>query len=251
MCASPSASTWKVSPSSGVSARSSGASPESWATGRRRLEADVVAVCEVLLAGGASELILLDNHGGNTVNFAPEVFPPRARTETWQAFYDLLGYTRSTPCFRWATTRAAGSTASLAEDVPAGPTAAGRRRADLRKPRPRMGCAGPTTRHHGQRPPPGNARLAGGDALPRRTAIAGTSRDDSGCSKHRARVSTRSARLPRCVLDRAFSSRPAIIAPSDVRFEANTSGPARSSRPCPPPVGSASTRSSSAFDVED
>ena len=44
--------------------------------------------CEGLLAGGASELILLDNHGGNTVNVTPEVLPPGARTETWHV-YDL------------------------------------------------------------------------------------------------------------------------------------------------------------------
>lgn len=65
-----------------------GCFPEYWATGRPRLEADVIAVCEGLLAGGASELILLDNHGGNTVNFAPDVLPPGARTETWHV-YDL------------------------------------------------------------------------------------------------------------------------------------------------------------------
>jgi D-amino peptidase len=65
-----------------------GCFPEYWATGRPRLEADVVAACEGLLAGGASELILLDNHGGNTVNFAPEALPHGARTETWHV-YDL------------------------------------------------------------------------------------------------------------------------------------------------------------------
>ena len=60
-----------------------GCFPEYWATGRPALEADVAAACDGLLAGGATELILLDNHGGNTVNFAPEVLPPGARTETW------------------------------------------------------------------------------------------------------------------------------------------------------------------------
>ena len=65
-----------------------GCFPEYWTTGRPSLEADVVAACEGLLAGGATELIVLDNHGGNTVNVAPEVLPPGARTETWHV-YDL------------------------------------------------------------------------------------------------------------------------------------------------------------------
>lgn len=65
-----------------------GCFPEYWVTGRPSLEADVTAACEGLLAGGATELILLDNHGGNKVNFGPEVLPPGARTETWHV-YDL------------------------------------------------------------------------------------------------------------------------------------------------------------------
>lgn len=45
-----------------------GCLPEYWETGKPRLEADVAAACEGLLAGGAAELVVLDNHGGNTVN---------------------------------------------------------------------------------------------------------------------------------------------------------------------------------------
>ena len=60
-----------------------GCMPEYWETGKPRLEADVGAVCEGLLAGGASELVVLDNHGGNTVNVAADSLPAGARLETW------------------------------------------------------------------------------------------------------------------------------------------------------------------------
>ena len=65
-----------------------GCMPEYWQTGKRRLEADVAAACEGLLAGGASELVVLDYHGGNTVNVSPESLPAAARLETWHV-YDL------------------------------------------------------------------------------------------------------------------------------------------------------------------
>jgi D-amino peptidase len=63
-----------------------GCLPEYWATGRPRLEADVRAACEGLLAGGASELVVLDNHGGNTLNVSPEALPDGAKLETWRDF---------------------------------------------------------------------------------------------------------------------------------------------------------------------
>ncbi len=63
-----------------------GCMPEYWETGKPRLEADVRAVCEGLLAGGASELVVLDNHGGNTVNVAAASLPPGARLETWNVY---------------------------------------------------------------------------------------------------------------------------------------------------------------------
>jgi D-aminopeptidase len=65
-----------------------GCFPEYWQTGKPGLEADVAAACEGLLAGGASELVVLDNHGGNTVNVSPESLPAGARLETWHV-YDL------------------------------------------------------------------------------------------------------------------------------------------------------------------
>ena len=65
-----------------------GCMPKYWETGKPRLEADVSAACEGLLAGGASELVVLDNHGGNTVNVSPESLPHGARLETWHV-YDL------------------------------------------------------------------------------------------------------------------------------------------------------------------
>ena len=63
-----------------------GCLPEYWETGKPRLEADVVAACEGLLAGGASGLVVLDNHGGNTVNVSPDALPPGVRLQTWRDF---------------------------------------------------------------------------------------------------------------------------------------------------------------------
>ena len=63
-----------------------GCLPEYWETGKPRLEADVFAACQGLLAGGASELVVLDNHGGNTVNVSAEALPAGARLEGWRDF---------------------------------------------------------------------------------------------------------------------------------------------------------------------
>ena len=63
-----------------------GSLPEYWHTGKPRLEDDVAAVCEGLLAAGASELVVLDNHGGNAVNVSAEALPSGARLETWRDF---------------------------------------------------------------------------------------------------------------------------------------------------------------------
>jgi D-aminopeptidase len=60
------------------------ACPEYWLTGKRRLEEEVAAACEGLLAGGADEVVVLDNHGsGNPANIAAGSLPPGARLETW------------------------------------------------------------------------------------------------------------------------------------------------------------------------
>jgi D-aminopeptidase len=61
--------------------------PEYWEMGRPRLEADVAAACEGLLAGGASEVAVLDNHAsGNTFNIWSESLPAGARLEQWNVF---------------------------------------------------------------------------------------------------------------------------------------------------------------------
>lgn len=61
--------------------------PEYWRTGRPRFEADVAAACEGLLAGGATEVVVLDNHAsGNPVNISAESLPGGARLETWNLF---------------------------------------------------------------------------------------------------------------------------------------------------------------------
>ena len=68
-----------------------GCLPEYWQTGKPRLEDDVAAACEGLLAAGTSDLVVLDNHGGNTVNVSAEALPAGARLETWRDF-DLLDH---------------------------------------------------------------------------------------------------------------------------------------------------------------
>jgi D-amino peptidase len=63
------------------------ACPEYWQTGKPRLEADTVAAAEGLLAGGADEVIVLDNHAsGNRENVSAGCLPSGARLETWHVF---------------------------------------------------------------------------------------------------------------------------------------------------------------------
>jgi D-aminopeptidase len=60
---------------------------EYWARGTRLLEADVAAAAEGLLTGGASEVVVLDNHGsGNPENVPAASLPKSARLETWHVF---------------------------------------------------------------------------------------------------------------------------------------------------------------------
>jgi D-amino peptidase len=60
---------------------------EYWLTGKARIEADTVAAVEGLVAGGADEVIVLDNHGsGNPQNVSAECLPGAARLETWHVF---------------------------------------------------------------------------------------------------------------------------------------------------------------------
>ena len=60
---------------------------EYWATGKPRLEDDVAAACRGLLAGGADEVVVLDNHAsGNTYNVWPDALPSGARLEEWNVF---------------------------------------------------------------------------------------------------------------------------------------------------------------------
>jgi D-aminopeptidase len=60
------------------------ACPEYWLTGKHRYEAEVAAACEGLLAGGATEVVVLDNHAsGNPANIDAAALPAGARLETW------------------------------------------------------------------------------------------------------------------------------------------------------------------------
>jgi D-amino peptidase len=61
--------------------------PAYWETGRPRMNAEVAAAAAGLLAGGASEVVVLDNHGsGNPFNLRQDALPAGARLETWNVF---------------------------------------------------------------------------------------------------------------------------------------------------------------------
>jgi D-aminopeptidase len=63
------------------------ACPEYWETGKPYYEAEVAAACEGLLAGGATEVVVLDNHAsGNPENIAANALPAGARLETWNVW---------------------------------------------------------------------------------------------------------------------------------------------------------------------
>src|SRR3954466_4562613 len=63
------------------------ACPECWETGKPLYEAAVAAACEGLLAGGATEVVVLDNHAsGNPANIAADALPAGARLETWNVW---------------------------------------------------------------------------------------------------------------------------------------------------------------------
>jgi D-amino peptidase len=64
---------------------------EYWQTGKAWIEADTLAAVEGLIAGGADDVVVLDNHGsGNPQNVSAECLPPAAHLETWHVF-DLPG----------------------------------------------------------------------------------------------------------------------------------------------------------------
>jgi len=61
--------------------------PEYWRSGKAAIEADARAAAEGLLEAGASEVIVLDNHGsGNPENVSAASLPAGARLETWNVF---------------------------------------------------------------------------------------------------------------------------------------------------------------------
>lgn len=63
------------------------ARPEYWRTGKPAIEADTVAAAQGLLDGGATEVVVLDNHGsGNPINVSADCLPDGARLETWDVF---------------------------------------------------------------------------------------------------------------------------------------------------------------------
>ena len=63
------------------------ACPEYWETGRPRYEEEVAAACVGLLAGGATDVVVLDNHAsGNPANIAAAALPAGARLETWNVW---------------------------------------------------------------------------------------------------------------------------------------------------------------------
>lgn len=60
---------------------------EYWQSGRQAMQDDVAAAARGLLAGGASEVVILDNHGsGNTYNLVDDGLPDHTGLETWNVF---------------------------------------------------------------------------------------------------------------------------------------------------------------------
>jgi D-amino peptidase len=61
--------------------------PEYWESGRAAYTADVVAAAEGLLDGGATEVVVLDNHAsGNPRNLLLDRLPAGVREESWNVF---------------------------------------------------------------------------------------------------------------------------------------------------------------------
>ena len=54
------------------------ACPEYWRTGRGKATADAAAAAAGLLAGGATEVVIGDNHGAGWPNLIAAALPPRA-----------------------------------------------------------------------------------------------------------------------------------------------------------------------------
>jgi D-aminopeptidase len=68
------------------------ACPEYWELGKPRFQEEVAAACEGLMAGGATEIVVLDNHGGgNPANISANALPAGARLETWN-LWDVPQY---------------------------------------------------------------------------------------------------------------------------------------------------------------
>ena len=60
---------------------------EYWERGKAFMEADAAAAAAGLLEGGATEVVVLDNHGsGNPINVGAASLPRGARLETWHVF---------------------------------------------------------------------------------------------------------------------------------------------------------------------
>ena len=85
------------------------ACPEYWETGKPHYEVEVAAACEGLLAGGATEVIVLDNHAsGNPANISPQrSLPARGSSRGMSGTFPS---TVSTRCSRWAITLVAAWT---------------------------------------------------------------------------------------------------------------------------------------------
>jgi len=154
---------------------------EYWATGKPRMEAETAAAAEGLLAAGATEVIVLDNHGsGNPENVSPECLPAGTRLETWNVF-DLPAHDVDGMLQVGYHARGGVNGFHLAHLCP-GLAPAGRWRTRLGESRASLGGGCAHARHRGQRLASRHARLAVRHPISGRAALASAETRWNRCS---------------------------------------------------------------------
>ena len=181
------------------------------------MTADVAAAAGGLLAAGADEVVVLDNHGsGNPENMLGDELPDGRPARDLERLRPPVARGRRPPPGRLPRPgRCAG--VHLAH-LRARAAAAGRRRADRREPRSGLGVRRAAARDRRERRARADARVAGRHSVPRRPA---DGRDRHASRLRRETPAGRSLRSPRRPCARAAACR---SAPCDLLFEASLAG---------------------------